>query len=83
MTKEVKQEEGERRGDGEREEAARRTLLCFPLRGQSRPPALPRVMVTLPTWWSRACQIVTSPHPQHFRVSPKPFLKGVVVWEGF
>ena len=34
MTKEDEQEEGERRRDGEQEEGAGRTLLCFSARGQ-------------------------------------------------
>lgn len=66
VTKEDEQEEGERRGDGEQEEGAGRTLLCFSVRGQSRPPDLPRVLIILPTWWSQAYQQMTSPHPQHF-----------------
>ena len=54
------------RGDGGREEGAGRTLLCFPVRGQSRPPDLPRVLTILSTWWSHACQKMSSPHAQHF-----------------
>ena len=72
--KDDKQEEGKRRDDGELEEGAGRILLPFSIRGHSRPPDFPTVLIIWPTWWSHAYQKITSPQSRYFQVYLKPFL---------